>query len=189
MNSYQNPNFPQIDQAPPTPSATIGYPGYQQPQFQQQQQYVPQIPPQIGYPSYQVPQLPLVPYEESYIENILRLNKDKIATVYMNFDNSQWGSKIFKGAIEAAGKDHLILRDPVTQMRYLLLSIYLNYITFDEEINYEYPLVAPSYPGLASYNIPTPGYQEGTAPPSFNIPNVPPTTQYRKKESNKENKK
>ena len=35
--------------------------------------------------------------EQSYIENILRLNLGKIISVYMNFENSQWGSKIFKG--------------------------------------------------------------------------------------------
>ena len=75
----------------------------------------------------------------SYIENILRLNLGKMVSVYMNFENSQWGSKIFKGKLEAAGKDHIILSDPTTNMRYLLLTIYLNYITFDEEINYYYP--------------------------------------------------
>ena len=77
--------------------------------------------------------------EQSYIENILRLNKGKIATVYMSFEGSQWGSKIFKGRLEAAGKDHIIISDSSTNMRYLLLSIYLSYITFEEEINYYYP--------------------------------------------------
>lgn len=77
--------------------------------------------------------------EESYIENILRLNLGKQVSVYMNFENSQWGSKIFKGTLEAAGKDHIIISDRETNMRYILLSIYLDYITFDEEINYYYP--------------------------------------------------
>lgn len=77
--------------------------------------------------------------EQSYIENILRLNLGKIVSVYMNFENSQWGSKIFKGKLEAAGKDHIIISDSNTNMRYLLLIIYLDYITFDEEINYYYP--------------------------------------------------
>lgn len=80
-----------------------------------------------------------LPNEQSYIENILRLNIGKVATVYMNFENSQWGSKIFKGTILAAGKDHLILKDLNSETRFLLLSIYLDYITFDEEINYDYP--------------------------------------------------
>ena len=77
--------------------------------------------------------------EQSYIENILRLNLGKTVSVYMNFENSQWGSKIFKGKLEAAGKDHIIISDPSNNMRYLLLTIYLNYVTFDEEINYYYP--------------------------------------------------
>lgn len=81
--------------------------------------------------------------ESSYIENILRLNLGKIISVYMNFEDSQWGSKIFKGKLEAAGKDHIIISDPATNMRYLLLTIYLNYITFDEEVNYYYPYQAP----------------------------------------------
>ena len=49
--------------------------------------------------------------EQSYIENILRLNINKVATVYMNFEGSQWGSKIFKGYVKGAGRDHIILKD------------------------------------------------------------------------------
>jgi spore germination protein Q len=92
------------------------------------------------YPQYQ--QNPAELDESSYIENILRLNLGKIVSIYMNFENSQWGSKIFKGKLEAAGKDHIIISDPQTNMRYLLLTIYLDYITFDEEINYYYPYQA-----------------------------------------------
>lgn len=77
--------------------------------------------------------------EQSYIENILRLNKGKTATVYMNFEGSQWGSKIFKGELVAAGKDHLIIKDNQTGINYLLLSIYLSYVSFDENIEYDYP--------------------------------------------------
>lgn len=77
--------------------------------------------------------------EQSYIENILRLNLGKLVTIYMNFENSQWGSKVFKGILEAAGKDHIIISDPNNETRYILLTIYLDYITFDEEISYVYP--------------------------------------------------
>lgn len=104
--------------------------------------------------NYYYPNQPIYPYpnfypyqqqnndmtdEQSYIENILRLNLGKIVSVYMNFEDSQWGSKIFKGKLEAAGKDHIIISDSNNNMRYLLLTIYLNYITFEEEINYYYP--------------------------------------------------
>ena len=91
-----------------------------------------------------VPQIPgMLPLEQSYIENILRLNRGKLATVYMTFENNkEWNAKVFKGIIEAAGRDHLILSDPQTGMRYLLLMVYLDYITFEEEIEYTYPYSA-----------------------------------------------
>ncbi|KAB8127146.1 spore coat protein GerQ [Gracilibacillus oryzae] len=86
----------------------------------------------------------MLPVEQSYIENILRLNRGKRATVYMTFENNErWNAKIFKGIIEAAGRDHIILSDPETGKRYILLMVYLDYITFDEEIEYEYPYNQP----------------------------------------------
>lgn len=87
---------------------------------------------------------PTVPIQqESYIENILRMNLGKMATIYMTFENNkEWNAKIFKGRIEAAGRDHIIISDPQTGMRYLLLMVYLDYITFDEELNYQYPYAA-----------------------------------------------
>ncbi|WP_163969459.1 spore coat protein GerQ [Oceanobacillus halotolerans] len=115
------------------------------------QQQVPQMP--VQQQSQQQQQQPtaganqgMLPIEQSYIENILRLNKGKIATVYMTFENNdQWNAKVFKGVIEAAGRDHIILSDPQTQRRYVLLMVYLDYITFDEEIEYSYP-----YSGVAT---------------------------------------
>jgi spore germination protein Q len=81
----------------------------------------------------------LLPLEQSFIENILRLNLGRIATIYMTFENnSQWNAKIFKGKIEAAGRDHIIISDPITGMRTLLLMVNLDYITFDEELQYSY---------------------------------------------------
>jgi spore germination protein Q len=114
------------------------YPMYQTNQFPQQF-----APPQQGQQSFPAQgtqgmgtqgQMPL---QQSYIENILRLNRGKLATVYMTFEGSN--AKTFKGIIEAAGRDHIILSDPQTGKRYLLLMVYLDYITFDEEINYSYP--------------------------------------------------
>ena len=127
MNNYTTPNYPSMD---------MMQPGFQQPFPFQQVPYTGQISTTFYRPN--ATSSPTF-IEQSYIENILRLNRGKVATIYMNFENSQWGSKIFRGVIEAAGKDHIIISDPATNMRYLLLTIYLNYITFDEEINYEYP--------------------------------------------------
>jgi spore germination protein Q len=99
------------------------------------------VPPSIG--QQQFPQT-------SYIENILRLNAGKVATIYMSFENnSQWANKVFTGVIEAAGKDHIILRDQNSTKRYLLLMIYVDYITFDSEINYFYG-PAPQFFSVAS---------------------------------------
>lgn len=75
--------------------------------------------------------------EQSYVENILRLNKGKLATFYFSFpDSVDWRDKTFTGIIEAAGRDHIIVSDPKTGRWYLLLMIYLNYVDFDERINY-----------------------------------------------------
>lgn len=78
--------------------------------------------------------------EQSYIENILRMNKGKRVNAYVSFgDSSEWQNKVFEGIIEAAGKDHLIMSNPETNKRYLIKLIYLNYVEFMESINYNYP--------------------------------------------------
>ena len=53
--------------------------------------------------------------------------------------------KSLKGIIEAAGRDHLILSDPQTGERILLPMVYLDYVTFSEEIEYEYPFGAATW--------------------------------------------
>lgn len=117
------------------PSAQIPY-GFQKPQMQQ-----PQLVPMEPSGSI-IPGLPLAPgqqpfVEESYIENILRLNRGKVFTVYQTFENNtQWNAKIFRGVLENAGRDHIILSDPQTGRRYLLLMVNTDYITADEELNY-----------------------------------------------------
>ena len=83
------------------------------------------------------PYVPAQPLnEQSYIENILRLNKGKKVEIYMSFpDSIEWKDRIFKGIIEESGKDHIILSDPNTGNWYLLVLIYVDYIKFDENIN------------------------------------------------------
>jgi spore germination protein Q len=129
----------------PGPTGGQYPPQYQQQQQQQyptQQQQQQQPPPMVPSSSYispagNVSQLPL---EQSFIENILRLNLGKTGTFYMTYENnSEWNAKIFKGRIEAAGRDHIIISDPKTGMRFLLLMVNLDYVTFDEELKYTYP--------------------------------------------------
>ncbi|MGM0875154.1 MAG: spore coat protein GerQ [Bacillota bacterium] len=137
-----------------------GFPGAQPMQQGAGYQPYPTYPGQYGQqPGLQVPQFPqqqpglsqqipgMLPMEESYIENILRLNRGKVATVYMTFENNrEWNAKIFKGVVEAAGRDHIILSDPQTGMRYLLLMVYLDYVTFDEELQYDLQSGLAAYP-------------------------------------------
>ena len=79
-----------------------------------------------------------LPMEQSYIENILRLNKGKKVNVYMSYSDSvEWRDKMYTGIIEQAGRDHLIISDPSTGKWYLLLIIYLYYVEFNEKINYK----------------------------------------------------
>ena len=48
-----------------------------------------------------------VPMQQSYIENILRLNKGKRVNVYMSYsDSNEWRDKVYSGIIEEAGRDH-----------------------------------------------------------------------------------
>lgn len=139
---YANPAYPyypanqmgyfapaqQAQQSQQSQQGQQGFPGFsgQQPQAQQQQQ-------QSDVPG-------MLPLQQSYIENILRLNKGKLVKVYMTFEmNSEWNAKVFTGIIEAAGRDHLILSESGTGRRVLLLMIYLDWVEFQEEINYEYP--------------------------------------------------
>lgn len=82
----------------------------------------------------------MLPIEQSYIENILRLNKGKLVHVFATFEgNNQWNAKEFTGIIEAAGRDHVIISDPQAGTRYLIPMVAVDYITFAEEIEYLSP--------------------------------------------------
>lgn len=85
-------------------------------------------------PNYSLEEIPL---EQSYIENILRLNKGRQACVHITIPNSEkYKDNEFKGIIEQAGKDHLILSEPTSGKWNLIPMIYIDFITFDEKINY-----------------------------------------------------
>ncbi len=121
----------------------------QMPYAQQQQPYGAYPPYGVGVPSLQVPtgvagakggsEVPgMLPIEESYIENILRLNKGKLVEVYSTFEhNTEWNAKIFQGIIEAAGRDHVILSSPETGQRFLIPMVYVDFVVFEEPIEYE----------------------------------------------------
>lgn len=78
-----------------------------------------------------------LPFEQSYIENILRFNKGKKIRVHMTFpDSNEWRDREFVGILEQSGRDHIILSEPSTGKWQLLLMIYVDFISFDETINY-----------------------------------------------------
>jgi spore germination protein Q len=104
----------------------------------------PQFPPagagQVAGAQATPPPQGMLPIEQSYIENILRLNKGKLCTVFATFEgNNKWNAKEFTGIIEAAGRDHVILSDPQVGTRWLIPMVAVDYIQFPEEIEYEYP--------------------------------------------------
>ncbi|WP_245983390.1 spore coat protein GerQ [Ammoniphilus oxalaticus] len=90
----------------------------------------------------------MLPIEQSYIENLLRLNRGKIGTFYFTFENNnEWNAKVITGRVEAAGRDHIIISDPETGERYMMLMVNFDYATFNERLNYEYPFgAAPGQP-------------------------------------------
>jgi len=102
--------------------------------------------PQQGYPQITQPVAPVpngrpanLPREESYIENILRLNRSKPGTFHFSFEHAlETGknTKTVRGYVEAAGRDHVILREAKTDHRFLFPMIYFDYAEFDEELNY-----------------------------------------------------
>jgi len=80
-----------------------------------------------------------MPMEQSYLENILRLNKGKVVKAYVSYPDSQeWKDKIYSGIIEEAGRDHLIISDPTSGLWYLIRMLYLNYVEFEEKIKYSH---------------------------------------------------
>lgn len=110
------------------------------------------MPPQVSSGSPMTPTGTVIPttapvFEQSYIENIFRLNLGKVGTFYFTYENNKdWNAKIYKGVLEAAGRDHIIISDPATGQRFVLLMIYFDYATFDEPLLYQYPGVIGNPP-------------------------------------------
>lgn len=117
----------------------------------QQQPSGSQTPMHSG-PSYAVPVVPMGTgqqfpggvIEESFIENILRFNKGKIGTFYFTYQgNSKWNAMIYRGRVETAGRDHIIISDPASGKRYLLMMANLDWVEFEERINYPFTEINP----------------------------------------------
>lgn len=111
----------------------VPQPGQMQGQPMQGQPIVPQ--PWMAFPAQ-----PRGRREESYIENILRLNRGRPATFYFTFDRAEpeSGTNVvtIRGAVEAAGRDHAIIRELASNRRFLMPMIYFSYAVYDEEMRY-----------------------------------------------------
>ncbi|RKL65272.1 spore coat protein GerQ [Salipaludibacillus neizhouensis] len=103
-------------------------------------------------PSYAAPVVPMGTgqqllegtMEESFIENILRFNKGKVGTFYFTYQgNNKWNAMIYRGRVETAGRDHIIVSDPSSGKRYLLLMANLDWVEFEEQINYPHAEISP----------------------------------------------
>lgn len=70
---------------------------------------------------------------EPFMNNIIKTNLNKKVKINMSFPNEK---QEFNGIIEQLGNDYIILSEPSTGNWKLLPIIYLNYITFEEKINY-----------------------------------------------------
>lgn len=106
---------------------------YWNPNYQQQMQMQPPVSTPNGRP----PGFPQ--REESYIENILRLNRGEPGTFHFSFENALEpgkNTKVVRGVVEAAGRDHVILSDARTGHRFLFPMIYFDYAEFDNEVKY-----------------------------------------------------
>ena len=51
--------------------------------------------------------------------------------------SKEWQDRVFEGIIEQSGRDHIIMSNPQTGEWYLVLMIYLDFVTFEEPINYK----------------------------------------------------
>ncbi|MEG1596675.1 MAG: spore coat protein GerQ [Bacilli bacterium] len=78
-----------------------------------------------------------IPTPVPYAENVLKKNIGKYATIYMSYSDSvNWKDKIFSGIIEDSGRDYVILKDTNSEKRTVLWTLYLDYVEFNEAINF-----------------------------------------------------
>ncbi|MRX72332.1 spore coat protein GerQ [Bacillus lacus] len=127
--------------------------GSMMPSMQQTQQHSGFPTTMHSGPSYSMPvlplgtgqQFPLGAVEESFIENILRFNKGKVGTFYFTYQgNSRWNAMVYKGRVETAGRDHIIISDPASGKRYLLMMANLDWVEFEDRINYPQAQITPA---------------------------------------------
>ena len=124
---YWNPNFQQPRMQNPNMQ--------QMPQMQMGQQQM--VPPPVTLPSGIPSGLPAG--EQSYIENILRLNIGEPGIFHFSFSNTlgdDLNVRNVAGYVEAAGRDHVIIHEAGTDHQFLFPMIYFDYAEFEGQVNY-----------------------------------------------------
>ena len=122
---YWNPNQQQQQQQP-----SFQNPSFQNPYIQQP------MPPPVTIPS---GRSTFPPGEQSYIENILRLNIGNPGIFHFSFANTLgevMNTRNITGSVEAAGRDHVIVRETETGKQFLFPMIYFDYAEFEGEVEY-----------------------------------------------------
>jgi len=99
---------------------------FSNPTFPTNESEVNLLPKEINYP---------VSWKDNR-KNILKLNKGKKVKAYFSYPKGNDGQKEYDGIIEDAFNDYLLMSDPKTGEWYLLKVHYLNYVVFEEKINY-----------------------------------------------------
>lgn len=77
--------------------------------------------------------------EQSYIENILRLNRGNRGTFHFSFEHAVRGginTLAITGVVLEAGRDHVIIKEESTGRTYLLPMIYFDFAEFEGDVNY-----------------------------------------------------
>lgn len=111
-------------------------PYFQQPNYQNQNMQQPMVPPPVTTSS-RAPGLPQG--EQSYIENILRLNIGEPGIFHFSFAHTigeALNVRNITGSVEAAGRDHVIIRETATGHQFLFPMIYFDYAEFEGQVKY-----------------------------------------------------
>nr|WP_232337125.1 spore coat protein GerQ [Lysinibacillus timonensis] len=131
---YWNPN---VQQQPFTPNTQFS--NQNQPLNQTQQMTPPAISGGTTMSPSAAPSF--LRGEESYIENILRLNRGKVGNFWFTVPTADAPGKEgntvrVRGNIVEAGRDHAIIRELQTNHYFLFPMIYFDFAEFDEAITY-----------------------------------------------------
>ncbi|QUW21108.1 spore coat protein GerQ [Sporosarcina sp. Marseille-Q4063] len=135
---YWNPNFQQPKMQNPNMQQM-------QPMQPMQPMQQPMVPPPVSMPSGTIPAgLPMG--EQSYIENILRLNIGEPGTFHFSFAHTVGEAlnvRNITGYVEAAGRDHVIIHEASTDHQFLFPMIYFDYAEFEGQVKYFPQTVQP----------------------------------------------